>query len=804
MRISSIASVCLYFLLVLFVPGFAAAGEKLDKSLAVTAPDDSVFWYDVRHLNVEGRGWTDTKEFYDRLPARAESIVREPVWNLSRHSAGMCVRFVTDAPVIYARWSLRSENLDMPHMPATGVSGLDLYVKTGDGTWRWLANGRPVETTNRIQLISGIPPGEREYLLYLPLYNGVTSVEIGVEKNIDIAKADDYPDRRKPILFYGTSITHGACASRPGMCYSALLGRWLNYPVINLGFSGNGRMESEMAELFAELDPSVYVLDCLPNITGDQVMERTEPFVRILRKAHPDTPIVLVEDRTYPNSFLIPGPRIRNVESRAALRKAYDRMTAAGVKNLYYLPGDKQIGEDGEGTVDNSHPNDLGFVRQSETFMTVLEPILYGTNKSTHSAKEWQRSNPDVAVYLPRGINDGDNEHFLVFDAPKSKELLGMWTQSSVEGRGDNRIVLSRSMDGEMWSDPTVITGRGPGRIKELQASWGFPIVADTGRIYCFYTKEIEKNDLRQSSGTMGCMYSDDNGHTWIEGADITMPRNRYDNPDPSYPKNWIVFQKPIDDGRGHYIAGYTHVTSPSVREKPSPNWTDIDSRCAFMRFDNIKGGPDPSDLKISWLPTDNEGIEVPHKIYPDISVCQEPALVLLPDGKLFVVMRTMTGYIWYSVSEDGGATWQKPEVLLYRDNGEKVPNPMAPCPIYSLPDGKFLLLFYNNDGKRGNYDQFKKIWDNGNQLNYLRNPAFIAVGEFRPNAHQPVWFSKPKQILDTQGVTFGPKGTASIATYPSVTNRNGKSMLWYPDRKHYLLGLHLRDDLLGDMTVPK
>ena len=114
-------------------------------------------------------------------------------------------------------------------------------------------------------------------------------------------------------------------------------------------------------------------------MTADNVAERVEPFVNILRETHPDTPIVLAEDRTYPNSFLLPSTRRRNVESRAELRKAYDRLKAAGVQNLYYLTGDHQLGDDGEGTVDNSHPNDLGFMRQSKVFYEVLEPIVNGT-----------------------------------------------------------------------------------------------------------------------------------------------------------------------------------------------------------------------------------------------------------------------------------------------------------------------------------------------------------------------------------------------------------------------------------------
>jgi hypothetical protein len=311
------------------------------------------------------------------LPAKAEQTVRAAVWNLSRHSAGMAVRFRTDATTIKARWTLTSDRLEMPHMPATGVSGLDLYVKTDDGKLRWLACGRPSGRTTTATLASGIPAGTRDYVLYLPLYNGVESVELGIPKESQLFKADPRPEGHdKPIVFYGTSITHGACASRPGMTHVAILGRRLNRPVINLGFSGNGRMELEVAELLAELEAAAYVIDCLPNISAAEVTARTEPLVRLLREKRPDTPILLVEDRSYADAFLVTAKRERNETSRAALRKVWEQLQADGVKGLAYLPGEDLLGDDGEATVDSSHPTDLGFMRQAEAFEGALRPLL--------------------------------------------------------------------------------------------------------------------------------------------------------------------------------------------------------------------------------------------------------------------------------------------------------------------------------------------------------------------------------------------------------------------------------------------
>jgi GDSL-like Lipase/Acylhydrolase family/N-terminus of Esterase_SGNH_hydro-type len=362
----------------LFILPVAFAMEQTTSSSPTPVRADGInVWFDIRQFGVEGRGWNDTKAFYDRLPAKAEGVVRQPVWDLSRNSAGMCVRFVTDATTIHARWAVTDPWLYLPNMTAIGKSGLDLYVKTENG-WHWLAVGQPTAQTNEVTLVKDLIPGKREYLLYLPLYNGTKFVELGISATNVIETAPPWgAGERKPVVFYGTSILQGLSASRPGMVHSAILGRKFNYPTINLGFSGNGKMEPEMAGLLAELDPSVYVIDCLPNMVADEIKARVEPLVKKLRAAHPDVPIVLVEDRTMQDSFLIAG-RMEwyHLKDRAELKAAYDRLQKDGVRNLYYIPGEHLFGDDGEGSTDGSHPNDLGFTRQAEIFAKALDPLL--------------------------------------------------------------------------------------------------------------------------------------------------------------------------------------------------------------------------------------------------------------------------------------------------------------------------------------------------------------------------------------------------------------------------------------------
>lgn len=352
------------------VAGSATTSFLLRTPRAQAIDAASIVWHDVREWGVEGKGWTDTEKFYDRLPAKAKGVVRDAVWSLSRHSAGMLTRFKTNATEIWAEHTVTSRDLAMPHMPATGVSGLDLYADDEQGYPRWASVVRPTEQTTKGAMVTSLAPGERTYTVYLPLYNGTESLKIGVPMGASFTQVAPRTD--KPLVFYGTSITHGACASRTGMPHPAILGRRLSRPVINLGFSGNGKMEPEVGALLAELDPCVYVIDCLPNMIEKEVAERAAPLVRQLRAARPETPIVLVEDRTYPNAWIMLDKQARHAGSRKALRAAFEQLTAAGVTRLSYLDGEKLLGDDREDTTDGSHPSDLGFQRQADA----LEPVL--------------------------------------------------------------------------------------------------------------------------------------------------------------------------------------------------------------------------------------------------------------------------------------------------------------------------------------------------------------------------------------------------------------------------------------------
>jgi hypothetical protein len=414
--------------------------------------------------------------------------------------------------------------------------------------------------------------------------------------------------------------------------------------------------------------------------------------------------------------------------------------------------------------------------------------------------RELRRTDPDYIVYVPGSLDgstfDTGNEHFLVRDAPDGS-LMAVWTQSSHEGGGDHRIMFSRSRDeGETWAAPRRIAG--PGRPGEGPiASWGFPLTSRSGRIYVIWSQYRDIDDVASTmTGTMDCSYSDDLGESWSAPATIPMPRGPWDHPDPAVPSNWIVWQLPIRDLQGGWFTGFTRWVSKAVRTPPPvDSWTAWEAVVEFMRFMNVDDDPEPADFEVRYSPPD-QALRVPHYDDPFLSIAQEPSLVRLPDDRLFCTMRTMSGCIWYSLSGDDGEAWCSPRPLLRRDHGLPIPEPLCCCPIYQLADGRYVLLHHNNDG------HFEGCAREETGKN--RRPAFIALGEFRPRAEQPLWFSESRQLMDNDGVGIGPLRRIDLGVYPSFTTRAGNNVLWHPDRKFFLLGKRITDEFLSDLQVPR
>lgn len=338
------------------------------------ASADEIRWRDAASFEIEGKGWAKTAGPFDRLPDSARSKVSKTAWDLSKDSSGVCIRFVTDAPAVSVRWSLTRGSLAMPHMAATGVSGVDLYARSDKGAWRFIGNGRPHKQDGNLANIE-FPAGpkvRRECLLYLPTYNSPKSLEIGVPPNALLETAPPRPEGlRKPIVVYGTSIVQGGCASRPGMVWTAILGRMLDRPVINLGFSSAGTMAPPVAEPLAEIDAAAYVIDCIWNMGDDpnQYLENVPKLVHTIRKARPDSPIIFV------GQSLI-RPEAHPTKATLGQEAAVLSLQKKGIKGLIVVPGQILIGDDGEGTVDGVHLTDLGMDRQARALLPIVKKAL--------------------------------------------------------------------------------------------------------------------------------------------------------------------------------------------------------------------------------------------------------------------------------------------------------------------------------------------------------------------------------------------------------------------------------------------
>ena len=417
---------------------------------------------------------------------------------------------------------------------------------------------------------------------------------------------------------------------------------------------------------------------------------------------------------------------------------------------------------------------------------------------------EWKRTEPDYVLYLPPEplADDGDNEHLVVVETPKG-DLLATWSQGAYEMSRDYRTVASRSRDGGVtWTAPETIVG--PTDHPGFTAAFAVPLVSRSGRIYLLFNKHTGVTDMSYTiTSLQRCIYSDDDGHTWQEGADLEVRRRpRYDHPDPKMQKNLIFWQQSIRDSKDRTLLGFTRWSSLSrfpMANGPA-GWYP-DSRSEFVRFDNLDDGPHPKDLKLTWLP-EGDSVSVPCPFEPHrsrgYSLGEEPAVVLLPDGRLFAAMRTITGNVWYSVSEDSdGRVWRKSEALRIRDQGRFMPHPKNTAPLYRLLDGRYILFFQNHDGT--GYGA-KGPGDMGAR----RAPMFYAVGEFQPKAHQPIWFNQPKVFCDAENVAVGPGngglegGRTWLSFYGAMSYAGGKQILWYPDRKHFLLGKEITPQMLG------
>lgn len=317
--------------------------------------------------------------FYHRFPVRARENVRKAVWNLSKNTAGESICFSTDSKNIKVRYRVLRRKA-MNHMPATGVSGVDLYTYDKDGKEIWLAPKYAFKDTvtytySRIEPLN-VPDGFKKYTLFLPLYNEVEWLEIGVDDGSKF-RFEPLPSE-KPVVAYGTSICQGACASRPAMAWTNILQRRLGRTVVNLGFSGNCMHEREVVDLVADVDAAVYILDGMPNLyrlPAPELQDTIVKAVRQLRDRRQDTPVILVDHSGYPNAVVNMKSRDDQERSLKCMEAAYKQLVKEGVKELYRLRYE-EIGMKGEMFVEGIHMSDYGMTTYADAYESLLRQIL--------------------------------------------------------------------------------------------------------------------------------------------------------------------------------------------------------------------------------------------------------------------------------------------------------------------------------------------------------------------------------------------------------------------------------------------
>lgn len=351
--------------------------RELDKNFrTVSVSGVSYEMYTPQALGLEGFAWDGENEtFLYRLPDRMKQDVTNAVRELAYNTAGGVIRFCTDSTAVLLKGRYRPVSV-MPHMPFTGQGGFDVMLCAADG--EHLVSNLRGEVTDIIEKkfdfeLSCFLSGEmHEYKIYLPLYAGLESLEIGLSAGAKIEKAPAH--KVKPVLFYGSSITQGGCASRPSNCHAALLASGVGAEQINLGFSGNAKGETNIAELIASLDLSCFVMDYDHNAPTLEHLKNThEPFFKTIRAVRPDLPVIMV-------SRPCSGWIAKDLEEarRDVVMQTYLNARNQGDENVYFVDGahfyDAVPRE--MPSVDKSHPTDLGFYLMTKAILPVLRRAL--------------------------------------------------------------------------------------------------------------------------------------------------------------------------------------------------------------------------------------------------------------------------------------------------------------------------------------------------------------------------------------------------------------------------------------------
>lgn len=356
-----------------------STAQKLDPNMALNKADaDGIVWFDPKAEPFElvGFEWIKRDSVFRRLPLHPNWKIPEAVDQLANQTAGGQIRFQTNSNKILLRVKL-SERSGMYHMPATGQSGFDLYIKENNSQ-HYIKTTRFPHDTIQYQTTFHVGKSNKmqNITLNFPLYNGVKSVLVGIEENSVLKSPEPFSEPGK-IVIYGTSITQGGCVARPGMVYSNILSRKLDIEFVNLGFSGNGKGEPELAHLINEIsDTRLIILDYEAN-AGKTIQTSIGPFIDILRKGHPEIPILIMSKTRYANATDGSESFKLLMNNRDFQKNLVADRKKEGDNHIHFMDGSVVLGEDYyECTVDGVHPSDLGSYRIAQALFIEIEEIF--------------------------------------------------------------------------------------------------------------------------------------------------------------------------------------------------------------------------------------------------------------------------------------------------------------------------------------------------------------------------------------------------------------------------------------------
>lgn len=332
---------------------------ELDKNFTVEKINDEEFnFYPYTAFKLEGFPWYETDKKLYRLPLGVMSKIEGNIVTLAKSSAGGCIRFKsnTNKIALKVKYERRRHS---PGMPQVSDAGFDIYVKKGN-EWVFINMFRPEVTDEELNMTRELfSDGEiREYAIYLPLYSCPDEISIGFEVNSTVSADVDTRNIEKPILFYGSSVTNGGCVARAANTYSATVGRKLDAPIINMGYSGSCRGETEIAEAISKLDLAMFVSEFDHNMKEpEELYHKLTNFISIIRDKNPNLPIILMS-----RPFFVEYRREFTEQMLQIVKKVHDEMLQKGDKNIYFISGMDIFDMDDryDYSIDGVHPTDLG------------------------------------------------------------------------------------------------------------------------------------------------------------------------------------------------------------------------------------------------------------------------------------------------------------------------------------------------------------------------------------------------------------------------------------------------------------